>query len=242
MGFAEKRATMGAAKQLRLLGGFQVRVEDRQIPLPATSAKLLALVAIHQRGMTRARVAGTFWGELNDQRALANLRAMMWRLPAPVQPMLATTSTAVALAEDVDVDLHVTRRVVREVLDHDLEVATGSGTIELLCKPLLPEWDEDWLVFERERLRQLHIHALERLGQRHIERGDPLSGVDVGVAVIGCEPLRESAHALLIRAHLAAGNRYEARRCYQRYRDLLWHELRLDPSPEMVDHVALGTA
>ena len=47
------------------------------------------------------------------------------------------------------------------------------------------------------------------------------------------EPLRESAHRIVISAHLAEGNVAEALRHYSRYRDLLWSELRLRPGRQL---------
>jgi hypothetical protein len=35
-----------------------------------------------------------------------------------------------------------------------------------LYEDLLPAWDDDWLVLERERHRQLRLHALENLSAR----------------------------------------------------------------------------
>ncbi len=216
--------------QLHLLGGFQILVDDCAHPVPTSAAKLLALLAIHDRPMSRARVAGTFWPDLSDRRASANLRAVVWRLPAALRPVVASTATTLAISEAVDFDLRAARRIVRDILDLDEPHRHDSSCVALLCAPLLPEWDEEWLMFERERVRQLHIHALERLGASLLERGDALSAVDVGAAVISTEPLRESAHGLLIQAHLAAGNRADARRCYDRYCDLVRRELGLEPA------------
>ena len=44
------------------------------------------------------------------------------------------------------------------------------------------------------------------------------------------EPLRETAHAALIRVYLAEGNRAEALAAYEHYRDLLQVELGLEPT------------
>ena len=36
---------------------------------------------------------------------------------------------------------------------------------------LLPDWYDDWLMIERERLRQLRVHALEQLAERAMREG-----------------------------------------------------------------------
>jgi DNA-binding SARP family transcriptional activator len=49
---------------------------------------------------------------------------------------------------------------------------------DLLAKDLLPGWDEDWLQLERERHRQLRIHALEALSQRLTSGGQYAAAID----------------------------------------------------------------
>jgi DNA-binding SARP family transcriptional activator len=47
------------------------------------------------------------------------------------------------------------------------------------------------------------------------------------------EPLRETAHRLMIEVHLREGNAYEALRTYHKFYDLVRRELGLTPSPQM---------
>jgi DNA-binding SARP family transcriptional activator len=54
--------------------------------------------------------------------------------------------------------------------------------------------------------------------------------VEAALEAVTVEPLRESAHAALIRAHLAEGNRAEAARQFQQLRQLLRKELDEEPS------------
>jgi DNA-binding SARP family transcriptional activator len=229
---------MTAAKRLELLGGFRLVNDGRTLAVPVAAAKLLALLALQERPLPRSRIAGGFWPELPERRAAANLRTTVWRLPEVSRTFLTTTGATIGIADSVEVDLQVARGVVRDLLDRDKPQEPSRSLVELLSRPLLPEWDDDWLVFERERVRQLHIHALERLGESFLEAGDSLSAVDVGITVLATEPLRETAHVLLVNAFLAAGNRADARRCYDRYRDLMRRELSLEPAFDWADVVA----
>jgi DNA-binding SARP family transcriptional activator len=224
-------------QQIHVLGGFRMVSDGRTVAVPITAAKMIALLAINGPTMSRSQLAGTLWPAVAEPRATANLRSIVWRLPAAAHGYVVATGTTMTLADTVDVDLDHACDLVSRLLDDEPldDHFAGPAPVTLLCRPLLPEWDDDWLVFERERIRQLHIHALERLAGSLLEADDPLSAVDVGVAVIGTEPLRESAHILVIRAHLAAGNRFDARRCYERYRDLLKRELNVAPGFRWTD-------
>ena len=91
-------------------------------------------------------------------------------------------------------------------------VLSGGGPplgLDLLCRAgeLLPHWYDDWVVIERERFRQLRLHALDALCESLAAAGRYAAAVEAGRASVAAEPLRESAHRLLIQAHLAEGNR-----------------------------------
>ncbi len=66
--------------------------------------------------------------------------------------------------------------------------------------------------------------------------------VEAGLAAVRAEPLRESAHQVLVKVHLAEGNRFEATRQYQNRRRLLQSELGLEPSPGLTELLARDTA
>ena len=49
------------------------------------------------------------------------------------------------------------------------------------------------------------------------------------------EPLRESAHRLLVRIYLAEGNAFDAIRQFRLYRELAGSRLGIEPSAQMLD-------
>jgi DNA-binding SARP family transcriptional activator len=100
---------------------------------------------------------------------------------------------------------------------------------------LLPDWYDDWVLVERERYRQLRLHALERLCVELTRAGSLARAVEVGLLAVAEEPLRESGHRALIRAHLAEGNAGEALRQYRVYARAIKDELGLEPSKQMND-------
>jgi DNA-binding SARP family transcriptional activator len=104
---------------------------------------------------------------------------------------------------------------------------------------LLPGWYDDWVIFERERIRQRFLHALEVLSRRLAEVGRCAEAVEAAISAVSADPLRESANKVLIEAHLAEGNLVEGRRAYQRYRDNLRRELGVEPGPELTSLVQL---
>jgi len=96
-----------ANHQLQLLGGFRMVNEGCTLAVPVTAAKLLAMLALHERPIPRSRVAGEFWPELSERRAASNLRTTVWRLPNVSRKFLTTTGTTIATADAVEVDLQI---------------------------------------------------------------------------------------------------------------------------------------
>jgi DNA-binding SARP family transcriptional activator len=105
-------------------------------------------------------------------------------------------------------------------------------TLSAMSADLLPDWyEDDWVVAHRERYHHLRLHALEAMCERLTAARRYGEAVEAGLAAVRAEPLRESAHQALVRAHLAEGNRFEAARQYRSCRGLLRNELGLEPSP-----------
>ena len=103
---------------------------------------------------------------------------------------------------------------------------------------LLPDWYDDWLMIERERLRQLRVHALEHLAERAVREGRFGHAIDCSLAAIAADPLRESAHRILIRAYLAEGNSSAGVRQYHEYCRLAHDQLGFGPSPQLSEVVS----
>jgi DNA-binding SARP family transcriptional activator len=192
----------------------------------------VAFLALRDRPVLRTLAAGMLWPETSEERAAANLRSALWRTRRLGLPVIEATSTRILLAHDVDVDVWELAAVARRIQHHakcrhaDVEVLVRSAE-------LLPGWYDDWVLLERERFRQLRLHTLEVACERLTRAGRYWLAVEAGLAMVADEPLRESAHRVLIRVYLAEGNSGEAVRQYRRYRQLLHQELGLDPSPQM---------
>jgi DNA-binding SARP family transcriptional activator len=219
---------------LRLLGAFELYLDDRLLAVTIGSQRLVVFLALQNRLLPRGYVAGVLWPEVPTSRANANLRAGLWRLPASCRRLVDQTTQYLRLAADVSVDFHSAAALAQRLVDHshrcaerDLSAAARLG----LSADLLPTWyDDDWVLMERERFHQLRLHALEALCQRLTADGRDGEAVDAGMAAVVAEPLRESAHRALIKAHLAEGNYGEANRQYEHCRHLLADELGVQPS------------
>jgi DNA-binding SARP family transcriptional activator len=217
---------------LRLLGGFELRHGQEPVSLPLSGQRLLVFLALARRAIQRVYVAGMLWMDYSQEAANANLRTTLWRLPRTPGRLVDAGASHLSLSPEVDVDLHQVSGVARRLSGGGSGYADDEAQALMLAGDLLPDWYEDWVILERERFRQSRLHALESLCDTLVRAGRYPEAIEVGLTVVAGEPLRESAHRAVIRAHLAEGNNSEGLRQYAMLRRFLHEQLGLEPSAE----------
>jgi DNA-binding SARP family transcriptional activator/sugar lactone lactonase YvrE len=110
--------------------------------------------------------------------------------------------------------------------------AEGSLATSLAEQPLLPGDDGTWVEEKRRELTQVRVRALTVLADACLYSGAPSEAATWAEQMTALEPFRETGYRRLMEAHVAAGNRAEALRVYERCRRLLAEELGAYPSPE----------
>jgi DNA-binding SARP family transcriptional activator len=227
----------GGDLTLALLDGFRLERDGYALQLPLGVQRLVAFLAIHNRPLQRLFVAGNLWIDSDEDHANANLRTALWRLRSLGAQVVESTRSHVRLVPGLSVDLHDCSSRARGLLRRETSPGARDRAMPQdavkFTGDLLPDWYDDWVLLERERFRQLRLHALESLCESLAGAGEYGAAVDAGMACIAAEPLRESAHRTLIGVHLAAGNRNEALREYRLYCTLMRNELGLGPSARM---------
>lgn len=224
--------------QLRLLGPWALNHDVRRVDLFPAGQRVLTLLALHDGTAHRLWLSGTLWPDQTDERALSNLRSAIWRLPPGVRCLVQRHGNAMSLAPSVRVDLAAAGQVARSLLADPAAAAPALAQRQLLRQDLLPHEDDEWLVVPREQHRQLRLHALESLAADDLRHGRAFDAVDTALTAVAAEPLRESAHYLVVRAHLEAGNRAAALEHYEQFRRLLAADLGVEPSGQLVELVA----
>ena len=223
---------------LNLLQRFILRSQGESIWLPLVAQRLIAFLALRDRPEPRMHIAGILWPDADDHHASANLRSTLWRIGQTRLPLLSSTDGALGLRPDMTIDLRNAYSLAHALLDP----ATPLGDLRLgsascLREDILPCWCEDWVLIERERFRQVRLHALETLCYRLADDGQISEAIETGLAAVASEPLRESAHRALIKVHLLEGNRVEAVRQFTACKNILREELGVDPSAELSEAI-----
>ena len=223
-----------AGPVLHLFGGPYVSVDGCRREVPEGSKRLLAFIALRRQRVERRHAAGLLWPVGSDERAAGNLRSALWRLRGADVDLLVVDKCSMRLRDDVAVDVELVggwaARLISGTMRPD-ELTIVPSWAEAL--ELLPGWYDDWVLLERERLRQRVLHGLEALSRHLVTAGRFAEAVEAAMVAVAVEPLRESAQRALVTAHLAEGNRVEGRRCLEAYRAILWRDLGAEPAPDL---------
>ena len=230
-----QRAGASTATRLFLLDGFRLVHDGKSADVPRGLQRILAVLGLHP-GSTRTYLAGLLWPDAPEERALSRFRTGLWRLRKYSCCGVLTSGDCVRLDPAIVVDAD-------DLVKAAADVSAGGdphaafATLTAGRDDLLPGWYDEWVLPERERLRQLRLHSLERIARAHVRNGDFGEALQASLEALRAEPLRETPHRLVVQIHLAEGNVFEALQAYYSYRDLMRRDLQIEPSSAMGDLV-----
>ena len=233
----------------RLLGGLTISREGQPVSSfhSRKEEALLSYLAVTGKPHTRLFLAGLFWGDLPDSRALANLRRALTHLRSAAGEHLHITRQVVEFDRESDywLDVEVFERQVRKSASLQVGRSASGRMRELgeavaLCRGDFlsgfyvkdcPAFDE-WVFGERERLRRLAIETLRTLIAIHRERGEYPAAIDYVQHLLTLDLWLEETHRELMGLLALSGQRSAALAQYEQCRRLLAEELGLEPLEE----------
>jgi DNA-binding SARP family transcriptional activator len=229
---SQTRVATSPAYSLRLMGGFDLRRGARSVQLQPSIQRLVAFLALGDRQATRSQCAGSLWSFAPREHAVRSLRSAIWRLKRACPDLLDSRRDQLRLTAALAIDAHTQASLCESVIVPGARCDAGRLERLLPEAVLLPDWDEPWVVLERERHRLLRMHALEA-GATRLAADHPHLAMVAATAVVASEPLRESAWRLVISINLRQGNVASARHAFQTYAAVLEAELGIQPSDQM---------
>jgi DNA-binding SARP family transcriptional activator len=212
---------------------------ERYVVLPTRKTQaLLAYLAVPPgRAHSRESLAALLWGDLPQPQARASVRVALYRLrkaiPSAVRSLSIDGETVALRAGAVAVDAAVFEQLCAEGTPAALEKAVELYRGDLLAGLSVPEAPfEEWLMVQRERLREMALHALARLLTHQRETGATEAAIATALRLLALDPAREPVHRILMRLYAGLGRRGAALRQYQLCLNALRREFRAAPAPE----------
>jgi DNA-binding SARP family transcriptional activator len=211
---------------------------------------LLAFLVLHRQAhQARQYLAFQIWPDSNEAQARTNLRQLVhslkqtlpeagifiyidaqtlqWQPEAPFWLDVAEFEEALDKAETAE-----------QQGDRQATQAALERAVDLYHGDLMPSCYDDWILPERERLRQAFTEALERLEQLLESQGDPRAAIAYAQCLLRQDPLREETYRALMRLYAACGDRAGGLRVYRTCGTVLERELGIEPSASTRDAYA----
>ncbi|MEM8863183.1 MAG: BTAD domain-containing putative transcriptional regulator, partial [Chloroflexota bacterium] len=205
-------------------------------------------------------LAGLFWDDLPQQKAMGNLRVLLANLRKELEPYVTITRKTAAINPNalIEVDavtLEESLTASRDEIDKhgklSKDVAADlSQALEAFQSTLLPGFYlkdglgfEEWLATEREWLWTRVVEALDDLATEYLQWGDYRVGIERAQQLVNLDPLREEGHQLLMQLWVADNQISAALNQYKRCQEILDQELGTAPhlyTTELYDQIRSG--
>lgn len=177
---------------------------------------------------SRSRMAGLLWPETQEGTARNNLVQLLRRMKQTYGENLVRLSDPLELGPQVRVELPL----------WFAGTAVGADASPLLAGDLLDDVDfdgmpdlEDWLLAQRERVDAARTAALVKAAQQFEAEAQWAEAIGVTQALLAQNALSEDHYRRLMRLQYLSNDRTAALQTYQRCRQMLWQELRVEPMP-----------
>ena len=230
--------------EYRVLGPLEAIVGGRSVELgaPRHRALLALLLAQANTVVPVHRLIDEIWGDAPPasaanlvQGAVSHLRKVLGK------DSIVTRGHGYAVQVEPDaLDLHVFERRAQEGSielergDFEQAAATLAAAVDLWSGSALADLDgEPCVQSVARRLEDLRLLVTERRLEAELGRGRHADVLGELRELVRDHPLRESCHALLMRALYSAGHQAEALEAYRSARESLVEELGIEPGPAL---------
>ena len=238
-------ATEKPITRITLFGALEI-IHDPAAPLRPPTQRVLALlgylIAHHAVPQARDKLVDLLWPDLPPRQGRRMLSDTLWRARRLLIPPGQTDTPALLIAGDTVafrpnlstwVDLIAFEQALhdRKGVDEDADERLRAA-VELYRGDFLEDCYDDWVLYERERLREQYLSALQRLLAADQQRQAYDLALQSALRLVQADPLREEAHRALMRLYYLLGRTDDALRVFAQCRTLLDTELGVEPEAE----------
>jgi DNA-binding SARP family transcriptional activator len=216
------------------LGQIEIWQDQKSLRLPPTrkSCSLLAYLITHRnQAWSRDHLANLYWGDRPEQKARRSLTTALWHIRRELldEDAIQSNSATVQFNPQTDcwLDAEEFERRAKGGEMADLEAAT-----QFYRGDFLDGLFDDWIINERYRLEEIFLDVLSRLISAYEQAGMAQAALQAAKWMIQCNPLREDAHQVAMRAYFQLGQRNQAVAQYQRCQEVMMSELAIEPAAE----------
>jgi DNA-binding SARP family transcriptional activator len=227
--------------EIRLLGSPHLIDNNQDLPLPTSihARKLLVYLILYaSRQHTRNKLIGIFWPDQSEERARKALSQAIWHIRKTIPDIVVSDGEQISLSSKIDlsIDTQIIEQKTKKWLNVSPIVPEGKEAliqvVDLYRGELLEGYYDDWILLERERLRNLYQQTLEQLLHAEKTSENYLQALDYAQKILILDPLHENMHREIMRLYYSLDRPEAAIQQYNTCCQILQSELDLEPEPE----------
>lgn len=215
--------------RVKLLGSPQVFRDDQIIQFPFRKAEGLFYYLIVEKVVSREKLAGVFWGDMDQVCALKNLRNALYILHKTLSPDLIIQDNqwirindSAPLSLDIDM-LHDLGKMSRQSLE-DIAGEFLDGFYISRC----PEFEE-WVFAKRTQIRTLYINNLKSCVKLCCKNNSYDTALEMAKLILKIDEFDEETIRSTMNIYVSLGQITKALQIYQLFKSKVNQTLGVDP-------------
>ena len=230
---------MSGELRFEVLGPVRAWVGDHELELGTPQQRAILGILLLRGGATATadQLINAVWGPAAPRAAIGVIRSYVSRLRRVLPKDVIESAGGGYSLRTANLDLTEFTRHIEAARGAEPHAAARElrAALVLWRGSPLAGVNGDYAEFERTRLTQVRLAAVEDLAAADIESGRLAEAAAALVEVIAAQPLRERPRELLMLAHYRAGRQADALAVFAEIQHLLADELGLDPGPGLRD-------
>lgn len=209
----------------------------RTLESPRLQSLLAYLLLYRNAPQKRQHLAFVLWPDSTEAQARTNLRQLLHHLRRAIPQsdiFLEVSSASIQWRPEGPFSLDIAQFQLAATRADEGDDAAARESLEeavaLYGGELLPGCYEEWILPEREGLRDRNVELLERLTKILERERDYRAGARYAELLLRCDPLHEPTYRRLMRLYSLSGDRPRALRVYHLCATVLERELGVEPS------------
>lgn len=236
---------------IQMIGEWKIRLNNVQLPplrAQRTRSLLSYLLLQHDQAFSKALLAEQFWPDSTIKQARANLRRELYSLRRwhPIATDLLQDQDGFlqwAMPSKYRIDIESYRSLFDQTHSTGWSEAVAKELAEFEPHGILKGINDEWARRQQEQLTESYVVCIRNVLRARLleDKPFPISS-SLFEKLIEFDSFNEENYALVIRSHIAAGNKEHALRVWHHCHSVLREELDASPGPllQRLYHEELG--
>jgi LuxR family transcriptional regulator, maltose regulon positive regulatory protein len=230
---------------IQALGKTQVERDGKPVEAPEWQnqrkvRELFFFLLSNPEGLTKEEIGLVFWPESSASQLKLQFKNAIYRLRHALGPDIVLFDEDLYwFNRDLDYQYDVEEFLAlidaaKAAQQSDQKINIYSNALSLYKGPYLPEAEGNWILSERERLREINIQALFEIANLHFEAHTYGTALEYCQLALDEEPCLEEAHRLAMKIYAVWGNQAGVSRQFERCKLILKNQVNSAPSEQTV--------